>query len=504
MTGQDSAARSAITGKTVQEYIDERPKWSDGTVTPSTPMTSMQLRIWALASAGKFFEGMVVFMTGAALPLISIEFHLAATEQGLVTAASLAGILVGASVLGGMADRYGRKRMFIVEMVIFTIFLAALTFSPNFVALLSFLFGAGLALGCDYPTAHMVIAESTPTSRRGRLVLSAFAFQAVGALIGTAAGFVILYKNPDVTAWRWMYGVGVLPAVAVIVGRFFVTDSPQWLLSAGRTEEAEKVTCKLLERDPQYPRNVTLRRGGTRNPNPESGYRALFAKKNRRATILASVPWFLQDLGLYGIGIFTPTMLAAVIGEKSPAQTLPGTIHNDILGIKGSALMDLLFVAGIVTAILLVDKAGRMRLEITGFIGCAVGLALAALSIRPAGGHNVALLFTGFTLFYFMSDLGPNSMTYLVAGEVFPTRVRGKGAGFAASFAKVAAVMTAFLFPILLKSIGTTALLYVLVGAFALGAAVTYLFRIETGGTNLERIGDTSDAGSASLGNIQP
>lgn len=467
-------------------------------------MTSMQLRIWALASAGKFFEGMVIFMTGAALPLISTEFHLAATEQGLVTAASLAGILVGASVLGGMADRYGRKTMFIVEMVIFTIFLAALTFSPNFVALVSFLFGAGLALGCDYPTAHLVIAESTPTSRRGRLVLSAFAFQAVGALIGTAVGFVILYQNPDVTAWRWMYGVGVLPAVVVIVGRFFVTDSPQWLLSAGRTEEAEKVTCKLLERDPQYPRNVTLRRGDARNPDPESGYRALFAKKNRRATILASVPWFLQDLGLYGIGIFTPTMLAAVIGEKSPAQTLPGTIHNDILGIKGSALMDLLFVAGIVTAIFLVDKAGRMRLEITGFIGCAVGLALAALSIRPSGGHNMALLFTGFTLFYFMSDLGPNSMTYLVAGEVFPTRVRGKGAGFAASFAKVAAVMTAFLFPILLKSIGTTALLYVLVGAFVLGAAVTYFFRIETGGTNLERIGDTSDAGSASAGTTQP
>jgi hypothetical protein len=84
-----------ITGKTVQEYIDERPTWPDGTTLPTTPMTAMQFRIWALASAGKFFEGMVVFMTGVALPLISIEFHLTVANKGLVTAASLAGILVG-------------------------------------------------------------------------------------------------------------------------------------------------------------------------------------------------------------------------------------------------------------------------------------------------------------------------------------------------------------------------------------------------------------------------
>ncbi|MEY8017378.1 MFS transporter [Mycobacterium servetii] len=453
-------------------------------------MTSMQLRIWALASAGKFFEGMVVFMTGVALPLISIEFHLAASDQGFVTAASLAGILVGASALGGLADRYGRKRMFVVEMVIFSVFLVALTMSPNFVLLVVFLFGAGLALGCDYPTAHMVIAESTPSSRRGQLVLSAFAFQAVGALVGTGVGFVILYQNPDVTAWRWMYGVAIVPAVLVIAGRLSVTDSPQWLLSRGRTADAEKATRELLKRDPQYPQQVSLRRpGGATDAKPESGYRALFTAGNRRATVLASVPWFLQDLGVYGIGIFTPTILAALIGKKSQAHTLPGTVHNDILGIKGSALMDALFVLGVVTAIVVVDRAGRMRLEILGFLGCAAGLALAALSIRQGGGHDMALLLTGFTLFYFMSNLGPNSMTYLVAGEVFPTGLRGKGAGYAASFAKVAAVTAAFLFPMLLDSIGTAALLWILVGAFLTGAAVTFLFRIETRGVDLERVG---------------
>jgi putative MFS transporter len=478
--------------KTVQEYIDERPTWADGTNTPSTPMTSMQWRIWALASAGKFFEGMVVFMTGVALPLISIEFNLTSSDKGFVTAASLAGILVGASALGSLADTYGRKRMFIVEMIIFTIFLVALTFSPNFISLVIFLFGAGVALGCDYPTAHLVISESIPTSVRGRLVLSAFAFQAVGALFGTAVGFVILYENPDVSAWRWMYASAILPAVLVIAGRFLVTDSPHWLLARGRTDEAENAAQRLLSRHPQYPKDVQLAHlpDDANAAHATRGYRALFTRKYRKATILASVPWFLQDLGTYGIGIFTPTILATVIGTESEGRTLADTVHNDLLGAEGSALMDVLFVVGILFAILLVDKVGRIKLQTLGFIGCAVGLVLAALSIRPGGEHNMVLLFSGFMLFYFMTNLGPNAMTYLLAGEVFPTKLRGRGAGFAASVAKVGAVTTAFLFPILLKEIGTTTLLYLLVVASLLGAVVTFIFGIETKGLSLERIGD--------------
>jgi len=476
--------------KSVQDYIDERPVWADGTDTPSTPMTFMQWRIWMLATAGKFFEGMVVFMTGVALPLISVEFQLEASDKGFVTAASLAGILVGASALGGLSDFFGRKRMFIVEMIIFTVFLVALPFAPNFVFLVIFLFGIGVALGCDYPTAHLVISESIPTTVRGRLVLSAFAFQAVGALVGTIIGFVILKEDPEVGAWRWMYATAIIPAILVIVGRFFVTDSAHWLVSRGRVDEAEKETRRLLKRHPEYPKEVKLRRekeGAKTKTKRHWGM--LFSKENRRATILASVPWFLQDLGTYGIGIFTPTILATIIGAKSDENTLTDIIHNDMLAAEGSAIMDLLFVFGIIFAILLVDRVGRIKLQMVGFVGCAVGLLLAALSVNADGSNNMILLFSGFMLFYFMTNLGPNAMTYLLAGEVFPTHVRGMGAGFAASFAKIGAVLTAFLFPILLQQIGTAALLYCLVGAFVLGAIVTFVFAIETRGLKLEEIG---------------
>ena len=117
--------------KTVQEYIDELPVWSDGTTLKSTPMTGMQWRIWTLAAFGKFFEGFVVFMGGVTMPLITREFQLAAAQKGLVTSASLAGILVGTILLGGLSDYFGRKRMFIAEMIIFCLFPAPLIMVRN-------------------------------------------------------------------------------------------------------------------------------------------------------------------------------------------------------------------------------------------------------------------------------------------------------------------------------------------------------------------------------------
>ncbi|MDQ8730239.1 MFS transporter [Bradyrhizobium sp. LHD-71] len=487
---------SAVKGKSVQQYIDEHPIWADGTATPTIPLTRMQWRIWSQAAAGKFFEGMVVFMTGVALPLVSKEFSLGAWGHGVVAAASLLGILVGATMLGSLADRFGRKRMFITEMMIFTVFLVLICFSPNFTWLAVCLFGLGLALGCDYPTAHMVVSEAIPSQMRGRLVLSAFAFQAVGALTGTVIGYLILANAPNPEAWRWMYATAIIPALLVIIGRFYITESPQWLMSRGRTQEAEHETVKLLTREPPYPKQIRLSGGavadgdriGQESATP--GWRTLFDDRNRGSTTLAAVPWFLQDLSTYGIGIFTPTILAASIGhEKAHATAIADIVQNDLLAAKGAALIDLLLIVGIAFAVALTDKLGRIRLQIFGFVGCAVGLLIATMSTHFTGTENTVLIFAGFMLFNFMNNIGPNAQTYLIAGEVFPTSIRGKGAGFAASFAKIGAVITAFLFPILLVDIGTQTLLHILMGASLLGAIVTWFWRIETRGTKLDQVG---------------
>lgn len=478
--------------KTVQQYIDEVPVWADGTDSTSTPLTHMQWRIWWLAAAGKFFEGLVVFMTGVALPLIAKEFSLGPTAHGMVGAASLLGILVGATALGGLSDYFGRKPIFVIEMAIFTAFLIAITISTSFLMLIFCLFGLGLALGADYPTAHLIISESMPSNTRGKFILGAFGFQAVGALVGAGIGYLILFEHPALSDWRWMYATAIIPAVLITIARLTITESGHWLCVQGKYETAERETLRLLTRKPRYPKQVTLDQTAndvTESDENRGGYAELFTKRNFRATILTSVPWFLQDLGTYGLGIFTPTIIATAVGHKKEhATSVADLIQNDLIAAKGMALIDLLLIVGIVFAALLADRVGRIKLQVVGFIGCALGLFLASLSVDFTGSGKLYLIFAGFMLFSFMTNLGPNAQTYLIAGEVFPTKLRGKGAGFAASFAKIGAVITAFLFPILLADIGIRYLLTILIVTSLIGAVVTWMNRIETAGVNLEEI----------------
>ena len=287
-----------------------------------------------------------------------------------------------------------------------------------------------------------------------------------------------------------------LPALLVTVGRFFVVESANWLYTRGAIDRAEEAATRLLDRRPRYPNAVKLdglrpavatsvhgQRGGS--------YLDLFAARNRRATILASVPWFLQDLGTYGIGIFTPTILAASVGAAAGhVRSLHDVIGNDIIAAKGSALITALLIVGIAFAVVLADRVGRIWLQVIGFVGCALGLFIASMSGAMGGAAHIAVIFAGFMLFNFMTNLGPNAQTYLLAGEVFPTAIRGQGAGFAAGFAKIGAVLTAFLFPILLTAIGTVPLLYILIVTSLLGAAVTWLFRIETTGISLDSLSE--------------
>ena len=137
-------------------------------------------------------------------------------------------------------------------------------------------------------------------------------------------------------------------------------------------------------------------------------------------------------------------------------------------------------------AIALADRWGRIPLQILGFIGCALGLALAALGSGDGPfGQSLPLILAGFVVFQFMTNVGPNAQTYLLAGELFPTHLRGLGAGVAAAAGKVGAVLTAFLFPVLLAQWGTQRLLPLLVLSSLVGAAVTWIYRIETKGIDL-------------------
>jgi MFS transporter, putative metabolite transport protein len=471
--------------RSVQAYIEEVPSWEGGTHLAGPPLSSMQWLVWALATAGKFFEGLIVFMGGIALPLVAEQFAMTSTDKGLVTAATLAGILIGALALGGLADRFGRKPVFIGEMVLLALALVGAAFSTGTIPLVTALFVIGLALGADYPTAHLVISESIPAAVRGRLVLGAFSFQAVGAVLGTAIAVVVLSSDHNLNAWRIFYLLPVVPVSLVVWGRLFLPESSHWLVSKGKMDKAEKQLRKLLGRNDVELLALEIAEEG--RIQRSSDWRSLFRGKLQRATILASVPWFLQDISTYGIGIFTPVIIAAAFGATAKEHTVAAVIHNALLGARGTALVDLGCLVGIACAIALVDRWGRIPLQIVGFVGCAVGLMLAA-SGNLGGQSNLPVMVAGFVLFQFMTNLGPNAQTYLLAGEVFPTPVRGLGAGLAAAIGKVGAVLTAFLFPILLADWGTERLLPLLAITSLLGAAITWIYRIETTGKTMDSI----------------
>ncbi|MCG3865304.1 MULTISPECIES: MFS transporter [unclassified Photobacterium] len=478
--------------KTIQNYIDDTSIWKEGSNRFCLSMTKVQWRIWLLATFGKFFEGMIVFMMGLTLPLITLQFHLTEFQKGTLSSSILFGILIGASALGGLSDLYGRKKMFIIEMALLSVCLVGMACSQSYLAILLFNFGIGLALGCDYPTAHLMISESIPTKNRGKLVLGAFAFQSVGVLLGILTGIIVLTYVDNINAWRLMYILALIPSLAITVARFFIPESAHWLLSKKRGKEAEKSLKRLLNRDPQSDMTLMVV-PCTEGEDAHSwlgGYKKLFKQKYRAKTILASAPWFIQDLGTYGIGIFTPVILASVLDPHvvTTGDALHSTIASIVYSAKGTALIDSLLIVGVICAIIYSESIGRMKLQIYGFIGCAVGLACAAVSIKLNSDYQIYMLFLGFMLFNFMNNLGPNAQTYLISGEVFPVKIRAKGAGFAASIAKLGAILTAFLFPILMHEIGVFNLLLCLVATSILGAWVTYKYRFETSGKNIENI----------------
>jgi MFS family permease len=271
----------------------------------------------------------------------------------------------------------------------------------------------------------------------------------------------------------------------VVWGRLFLPESSHWLVSRGDVKKAEKQLRKLLGRKDVELLDLEIAEEG--HIERSSDWSQLFRGKLQRATILASVPWFLQDLSTYGIGIFTPVIIAAAFGAQAREHTVAAVIHNDLLGARGTALVDVGFLVGIACAIALADRWGRIPLQILGFVGCAAGLLIAALG-NLNGQSNLVVIVIGFVLFQFMTNLGPNAQTYLLAGEVFPTRVRGLGAGLAAATGKVGAVLTAFFFPTLLADWGTERLLPLLAITSLVGAVITWIYRIETTGVDMESI----------------
>jgi MFS family permease len=449
-------------------------------------MTPLHRRFWLLAALGVMLDGFDFFIIAVAAPLVTQQYDLSASMKGLVASSAILGAIVGAGLLGPLADKVGRRRIFRFDLWLFAIFSVACIFAWGVWPLIAFRFVLGVAIGLDYPIAASYLAEVLPARARGRWLVGAFSLQAVGILIGALAGVIALEVFPHVDSWRIMVGIGVIPALAIIYLRRRVPESPRWLAQNGQEEEATRVAEQLTG----HPVQVTdVDRA--RSEEPAEGLRALvqpqlFRRDMIRRTIFTAAPWFLMDIATYGVGIFTPTLLAT-IAIAGPNATF---ISDDIASTKGTAALDLFLVVGFAAAIYLVEKMGRVRLQLSGFAIMASALCLlAAVEELPGGGEkNIALVFVGFAFFNTFMNAGPNATTYALPAEVFPSEIRAAGHGFAAASAKLGAAIGVFLFPVLLKHIGSSALLYAVAACCALGFLVTYIFRIEPKGRSLDDV----------------
>ena len=310
--------------------------------------------------------------------------------------------------------------------------------------------------------------------------------QAVGILLGAVVGVVVLNLLPEVDSWRWMLGFGVVPALVIIYLRRKVPESPRWLAQNGKEEEAIEVAEQLSG----VPVEVTETDRRRSAPVPE-GLKAfiqpqLFRKDMRRRTIFTAVPWFLMDIATYGVGIFTPTLIAAIAVTSADTSF----ITDDIVSTEATALLDIFLPIGFLIAIIMVDRVGRVRLQVTGFAAMTVALVILGLAEGlPGGGEeHIPMVAIGFALFNLMMNAGPNATTFALPAEVFPSDVRAAGHGFAAACAKLGAAIGVFFFPILLDSVGPEALLFGVAGCTVLGLLVTVAFRIEPMGRSLDEV----------------
>ena len=255
-----------------------------------------------------------------------------------------------------------------------------------------------------------------------------------------------------------------------------------------------------------------VRETGKTAPPPRGRLAELFSRKMLRRTLLSCLPWFLMDVALYGVGIFAPTILASVFSplegaiRKHPYRAASSLVFADVMASEGAMALDLFLVVGFLLCIGLIERVGRIRLQLYGFAGMALGLALLAAGAALPGGpqRHLGLIFVGFAMFNLMVNLGPNATTYLLPAELYPTRLRASGHGLAAGCGKVGAVLGIFLLPAMVEKLKLGLTMTILTGACLLGLVVT--LRLSAGdrralaGGSGGRIGRFSSPSSSVLG----
>lgn len=378
-------------------------------------MNRFMLIVTVVAATCGFLYGYDTGIVSGALMSIAHDFSLGHTMQEAVAASILAGALIGGLSSGWFSDRYGRRIAILMIAVIFVIGAAASALAPSATTLALARVFLGLAVGAASQSAPIYIAELAPAEHRGNLVTAFNVAIGVGIMTASLVGYFL----HGVVSWRYMIGGATVPAAFLLLSMFRLPETPRWLASRHRTEEAREALRRVRREDADIDKELAGIEAVTRRTEQSDtrGWRGLWADWVRPATICGlGVAAFTQLSGIEMMIYYAPTILkGAGFGPESALLSGMG-IAAVYLSMTAAGLM-------------VVDRIGRRHLSLMMIPGAALALAvLGALFILGMGGSGHAWLLVGCILVFMAFNSGGLQVVgWLTGSEVYPLALRGAG-----------------------------------------------------------------------------
>jgi sugar porter (SP) family MFS transporter len=429
----------------------------------------------AVAALGGFLFGFDTGIISGALLFIKQEFGLSAGLQQLVVGSLLLAAVVGALLGGPISDAWGRKRTLILAALVFGVGALVASYSPNLAVLVVARVLLGLAIGIASMIVPVYIAEIAPPRVRGALV----SLQQFMITVGIMVSYLVSYAFSGSGAWRWMLGVGMIPAAILFVGMLPLPESPRWLLAKDRRQDALSVLHRIRHEE-HNPEAELAEIEAVHKMQAGVSYRDLFRPSVRPALIVGvGIAFINQMVGVNAVIYYAPTILKDAGFSSSAA----------ILATTGIGILNMLVT---LCALLLIDRVGRRPLLLVGISGVLLALiVLGAAYLLPGGPSGAGVLLVAGLLVYiasFAASLG--IAIWLLNSEVYPLEVRGKGAAAGAFTHWVLDFVIASTVLTLIATITPTGMFW-FYGLFAILGIIFVLRRVpETKGKTLEEVSD--------------
>ena len=422
------------------------------------PVSSFHRRIMVVAMGGPFCDGYLLGVMGVALGLITPALALDTLWTGLIAASVLVGVFIGGAVFGPITDRVGRHLMYVLNLATFVVFSALQFFVTEAWQLLVLRLLIGIAIGADYPIASALTTELVPRRMRGPALSGLVLAWWVGYGMSYWVGWALTGLGDD--SWRWMLASGTVPALIFLFMRAGIPESPRWLASRGRMDEAKAVVRKHLGQEVSDEELLAEGRQEKRGGSGLGNLVEIFKRGYTVPVVFCSVFWICQVAPAFAVRSFQPQMLSAFgVGSTYGA----------------SALITTIAVAGIGLGLVVVNRIGRRSLLISSFV--CINVSLIALAVLPL--HWAFAVVALFAAFQFFEAAG-SGLQFVYPSELFPTDLRATGVGIATAMSRVGSASSTFLLPIAAEDLGVRGTLGVAVAITLVGLVVSYFLAPET------------------------